>query len=109
MKDDADFRRRTDDALRTLLRMLAAVAEDFGFRTSLAEGALKIEFDRSPAPILVSPNQAAHQVWVTNGAKTRKLGWDIVENAFVLEATGQDLQQVVEEAVSQRVGEDITL
>jgi len=108
MRDDFDFRRRADDALRSLLRALAPVAEDYGFRTGIEDGILQIGFPPPQGSISIAPH-APSQVWITNGGKTRKLTWDVVENAFILEATGQDLQQVLEESISQRIGEDVTL
>ena len=48
------------------------------------------------------------QVWVASGSATERLVWDVVENAFVLEETGQTLQELLGEAVSERVGEDVS-
>jgi frataxin-like iron-binding protein CyaY len=109
MRDDNDFQRRAGEALKVLARVLAPAADDFGFRAVPESGTLKIDFGSRQPAITVAPHAATGQIWITTGAKTRKLDWDVVENAFVLEATGQDLQQVVEEAISLRVGEDVTL
>jgi frataxin-like iron-binding protein CyaY len=109
MNDDAEFQRRAGDALKSLLRVLAPAADDFGFRASLSGEALTVDFGPAHPAVVVAPHPAARQIWITGGPKTRKLAWDVVDNAFVLEATGQDLQQVVEEVISLRVGEDVTL
>ncbi len=109
MRDDNEFQHRADEALKALARVLAPAADDFGFRAFPDGGTLRIDFGSSQPAITVAPHAATGQMWMTTGAKTRKLDWDVVENAFVLEATGQDLQQVVEEAISLRVGEDVTL
>lgn len=109
MRDDTDFQRHADEALKSLLRVLAPAADDYGFRAVSDGEALKIDFGARQPAITVAPHAAAGQMWITAGSKTRKLDWDVVENAFVLESTGQDLQQLVEEAISLRVGEDVTL
>jgi len=109
MKTDADFRQHAEEALHSLRRLLAPVGDDFGFEVSVEAGALELEFDSPLSPITVSFHPAQRQAWLVSGGKTHRLTWDIVENSFQLEATGQTLQEVLEEAISERVGEDVSL
>jgi frataxin-like iron-binding protein CyaY len=106
--DDNEFRQHTQEALRALRRLLAPAGDDFGFEVNLEAGVLEIEFDAPQAPITLTLHSAQEQVWLVSGARTHKLTWDIVENSFVLEATGQTLQELLEGAISEAVGEDVT-
>jgi len=109
MTESSHFKRDADEALTTLLRRLSATGDDFGFEASIEPGGLTIEFDEQPAQIVVAPHTATEQIWLTSGPKKCKLNWDVVENAFVLEATGQTLQEVLEETISRLVGDDVSL
>ena len=109
MKESAQFSRHADVTLTALLGMVSAAGDDFGFEASIESGILTIEFEAQPAEIHLIPHPATEQIWLTSGAKKCKLDWDIVENAFVLESTGQTLQEVLEETISQLVGEDVNL
>jgi frataxin-like iron-binding protein CyaY len=109
MTESSHFKRDADEALTTLLRRLSATGDDFGFEASLESGGLTIEFDEQPAQIVVTPHAATEQIWLTSGPKKCKLNWDVVENAFILEATGQTLQEVLEETISRLVGDDVSL
>ena len=106
--NEDEFRQHTQETLRTLRRLLTPAAEDFGFEVNLEAGALEIEFQSPQAPITVTLHSAQQQVWLVSDSKTHKLTWDVVENAFVVEATGQTLQELLEVAISEAVGEDVT-
>jgi len=106
--NDDEFGRHAQEALRTLSRLLTPASDDFGFEVGVQAGALELEFAPPQAPITVTLHPAQQQIWLVSGAKTHKLAWDIVENAFVLEATGQTLQELLEAAISEAVGEDVT-
>ena len=106
--NEDEFRQHTQETLRTLRRLLTPAGDDFGFEVSVQAGVLEIEFAPPQAPITLTLHSAQQQVWLVSGTKTHKLIWDIVENAFVLEATGQTLQELLEAALSEAVGEDVT-
>ncbi|MFB3778750.1 MAG: frataxin domain-containing protein [Bryobacteraceae bacterium] len=109
MKDDPHFRQRADEALNVLYRKLLSASDDFAFGVEFGSGILTISPDGGRAPIIVSSQPATQQIRIATGALQYKLGWDIVENAFTLDATGQTLQEVLEETVSKLVGEDVSL
>jgi frataxin-like iron-binding protein CyaY len=109
MKENSHFQRHAGEALAHLLRRLSAAGDDFGFEASLESGTLTVEFEAKAEQIHVIPNAATEQIWIKSGQQKYKLGWDVVENAFVLEATGQTLQEVLEQTIGRLVADDVSL
>ena len=107
--DEQEFKRRADDALQSLYKRLAAASEDADFEADFNSGALAIEFENPPGKFVVSPNAPVRQIWVSAHSKSYKLGWDDVENAFVLEGTGQTLTELIQDAITQQLGEEVSL
>jgi len=44
MMDEQDFRKRADDALTALHRVVSAAGDDYGFESDFNSGALSVEF-----------------------------------------------------------------
>ncbi len=109
MMDEQDFKNHADDALTALHRELTAAADDYGFDVDFNAGALGVEFEDPPAKFVISPNTPARQIWVSAHAKSYKLDWDIVENAFVHPESGDTLKQLIEKAISKQLKEEVTL
>lgn len=109
MMDEQDFKKRADDALTTLHRALIGAADDYGFDVDFNSGALGVEFEDPPAKFVISPNTPVRQIWVSALAKSYKLDWDIVENAFVHSESGDTLKQVVEKAIGKQLKEEVIL
>ena len=108
MLDQQEFQLKADEALRKLYKALAQASDEHGFDTDFG-GALTIEFDEPPAKFVVSPNAPVAQVWVSAHMKSYKLDWDSNRNEFVLADSGQSLKQLVEDAVSRQLGEEVKL
>jgi len=109
MREDEEFRRHTDESLTSLYRALVSASEDYEFKADYKAGSITLELGRGRVKIVVSPHATAGQVWVSAHPKSYKLEWDVVQNTFVLGATGQTLKELIEEAISRQVGEDVTL
>lgn len=107
--DDQTFQRRADSALEHLNRALIPTSEEFDFDCDFNAGALTISFDDPPTRFVVSPNSPVHQIWVSANVKSYKLEWDERRSEFVLAATGQNLNELMAEAISTHLGEAITL
>jgi len=56
-----------------------------------------------------SPNSPVRQIWVSAHSRSFKLGWDEARAAFVLPESGQTLAQMMGEAVSKQLGEQVSL
>jgi iron donor protein CyaY len=109
MMDEQDFKKRADEALTTLHRVLIGAADDYGFDVDFNSGALAVEFEEPPGKFVISPNTPVRQIWVSAHAKSYKLDWDIVEAAFVHTESGATLKQLVEKAIGQQLKEEVNL
>ena len=109
MMDEQDFKKRADEALSLLHRALLGAADDYGFDVDFNAGALAVEFEDPPAKFVISPNTPVRQIWVSARAKSYKLDWDIVENTFVHSESGETLKEVVENAISKQLKEEVSL
>jgi iron donor protein CyaY len=109
MKDDPEINHHTEEILATLYRALVSASDDFDFDVDRERGVVTVEFTRRPAKFVISPHIASSQIWVSALSKSHKLDWDVVENDFILGSTGQTLKEVVAEAISAQLGEEVTL
>ncbi|HYL36204.1 MAG TPA: iron donor protein CyaY [Bryobacteraceae bacterium] len=107
--DDQEFKKCSEDALQSLYKRLAAASDEGEFEVDFNAGALAIEFEDPPAKFVVSPNSPVHQIWVSAHSKSYKLDWDSVENTFVLQSTGQSLTELIQDAITKQLGEEVSL
>ncbi len=107
--DDPEFEKRADKTLQALYKRLAAASDEAEFDVDFEGGALAIEFSDPPAKFVISPNAPVRQIWVSAQSKSYKLDWDTVESGFVLQATGQSLTELVQDAITKQLGEEVTL
>jgi iron-sulfur cluster assembly protein CyaY len=107
--DDQEFRTRADQALSDLYRRLSEASDRHEFEADFNSGALAIEFDQPPAKFVVSPNAPVRQIWVSAHSRSFKLDWDTDRGCFVLPASGRTLAEMVGEAISQQLGEQVSL
>jgi len=103
--DEQTFQREADKALSGLNQALIEAAEEFDLDCDFSAGALTISFDSPPARFVVSPNSPVRQIWVSANVKSYKFDW----KAFILPATSQTLNELVAEAISIHLGEQVTL
>ena len=109
MLDEQDFKKRADEALGNLHRVLLSAADDYGFDVDFNSGALGIEFEEPPAKFVISPNTPVRQIWVSAHSRSYKLDWDVVENAFVHTESGKTLKDLIEDSIGKQVKEDVNL
>jgi len=109
MLDDQTFPFRSDEAIDALYRSLLAAAEDHDFEADMNNGALTVEFEDPPAKFVVSPNSPVRQIWVSAHSKSFKFDWNETRTAFVLPDTGDDLKAMMSKAISQQLGEEVSL
>ena len=107
--DDQEFEKRADKSLQALYKRLLAVSDEAEFEADFSGGALAIEFSDPPAKFVISPNAPVRQIWVSAHSKSYKLDWDTVENGFVLQSTGQTLTELIQDAITKQLGEEVTL
>jgi|SRR5262249_28458684 len=109
MSDEQGFKKRADAALSLLGRDLAGAADDYGFNTAISGGTINVDCGAPGGKIVIAPNEAAQQITVQVGAKAYKLDWDIVEASFVHAESGQSLREVIEQALSKQLRQEVSL
>jgi CyaY protein len=109
MMDEQEFRNCADASLNDLYRRLSSASSEHDFDADFNSGALAIEFEAPPAKFVVSPNTPVRQIWVSAHSKSFKLDWDPARSAFVLPEAGQTLAEVIGDAISRQLGEQVVL
>jgi CyaY protein len=107
--DDQEFKRLADEALQALYKRLTAASNDAEFEADFNAGALTIEFEEPPGKFVISPNAPVHQIWVSAHSKSYKLDWDSAESTFVLQPSGQSLTELIQDAITKQLGEEVSL
>jgi CyaY protein len=107
--DEHEFRAHADQALEDLHRRLSAAGDRHEFESDFNAGTLVVEFEDPPVKFVVSPNTPVRQVWVSANLRSFKLDWDPARNAFVMPDSGQTLSAVVAQAISEKLGEQVSL
>lgn len=107
MSEDHEFKKHIDEALTALQRDLVLAGDDYGFDSSLHGGTITISFHRPAAKFTVASE--AGQIKVATTSRTYKLDWDIVENAFVHTESHQTLKELLEQAISKQLKQDVEL
>jgi iron donor protein CyaY len=106
---DQEFQTRADQALTTLYQKLVAASSAYEFEPDFNAGALTIEFDEPKAKFVVSPNSPVRQIWISAHSKSYKLDWSDGERTFILPESGETLVQFMGTAISQHLGEPVSL
>jgi frataxin-like iron-binding protein CyaY len=109
MSDDPGFKKRADATLSLLSRDLASAADDYGFRSNVSDGTINVDCGETGGKIVITPHLPVQQVTVQVGAKTYKLDWDVVEASFVHGDSGQNLREMIEQALSKQLKQEVTL
>jgi iron donor protein CyaY len=107
--DDQEFKKRADETLHALYRKLAAASDEADFDVDFNSGALAIEFEEPPGKFVISPNAPVGQIWVSAHSKSYKLDWDPVQNTFVMPGKGDTLTELIQNAIAQQLGEEVSL
>jgi len=109
MIEEHDFKKYGDEALAALQRELVLAGDDYGFQSTLRGGTITITFSRPPGKFVIGLEGAARQIKVAFATRSYKLDWDIVENGFVHTETRQTLKELVEQAISKHIKQDVEL
>jgi frataxin len=108
--DEQDFRKKCDQALETLRQRLLTLGDEHGFEVEGASGKLEVLFEEpEETRFVISPNTPVRQIWISALATSFKLGWSEQAGAFVLDKTGENLNQVMSRILSQQLGNAISV
>jgi frataxin len=105
MMDEQDFRRKSDAAFESLATRLREIGDENDFEVEGGSGKLEIEFeDDEETRFVISPNTPVRQIWISALTTSFKLGWSDAAQAFVLDKTGETLNQVMSRILSEKIG-----
>jgi frataxin len=110
MLEEKDFQRKADAAFEDLKKKLLTAGDEHGFDVEGESGKLEVQFDDAEGTkFVVSPNTPVREIWISALSTSFKLGWSEVQNAFVLERTGENLHAVMARVISHQLGKTVTL
>ncbi|HTS12984.1 MAG TPA: iron donor protein CyaY [Candidatus Limnocylindrales bacterium] len=108
MMDEQEFRKRCDAAFASLQKRLQTLGDVHGFEVEGGSGKLEIEFeDEDETRFVISPNTPVRQIWISALTTSFKLGWSDAAQSFVLDKTGETLNQVMSRILTQQIGSPI--
>ena len=110
MMDEQDFRRKCDAALEALRKKLLTASDQHGFEVEGEQGKLEVIFEEpEEAKFVISPNAPVRQIWISAMSTSFKLARSDSAAAFVLEKTGENLEQVMARLISQQLGAPVSI
>jgi iron donor protein CyaY len=110
MMEEREFQKRCEAAFEELRRRLLDLGDAHGFEVEGGSGKLELQFeDEDETRFVISPNSPVRQIWISALTTSFKLGWSETAGAFVLEKTGETLNQVMSRILSQQLGSSITV
>jgi iron donor protein CyaY len=110
MMDEQDFQKKCDQAFESLRRRLQELGDEYDFEVEGGSGKLEIQFeDEDETRFVISPNSPVRQVWISALTTSFKLGWSDAVQAFVLEKTGENLNQVMSRILTQQLGAAVSV
>jgi len=108
MMDEHEFQKKCDAAFEGLRKRLAELGDEHEFEVEGGSGKLEIEFeDEDETRFVISPNAPVRQIWISALTTSFKLGWSDAAGDFVLEKTGETLNQVMSRILSEQTGSAI--
>jgi iron donor protein CyaY len=110
MMDEQDFQKKCDQAFESLRRRLQELGDAHDFEVEGGSGKLEIQFeDEDGTRFVISPNSPVRQVWISALTTSFKLGWSDAAQTFVLEKTGETLNQVMSRILTQQLGAAVSV
>ncbi len=107
--EEREFKKHAEEALTALQRDLILAADDYGFESSLRGGSITITLHHPPGKFTVVPDSTTRQMKISLPARSYKLDWDVVENAFIHTETRETLKELLEEAISKHLKQEVEL
>jgi len=103
--DEQDFRKKCDAALEDLRKRLLELGDEHGFEVEGEGGKLEVLFEEpEETRFVISPNTPVRQIWISALSTSFKLGWSDTASAFVLDKSGETLNQVMGRILTQQLG-----
>jgi iron donor protein CyaY len=110
MMDEQDFQRKSDAAFESLKKRLLELEDEHEFQVEGGSGKLEVEFDDADETrFVISPNAPVRQIWISALTTSFKLSWSDQAQAFVLDKTGETLNQLMSRILTQQLGAAVSL
>lgn len=110
MMDEHEFQKRCSEAFESLSQRLSELGDAHGFEVESGSGKLEIEFDdEDETRFVISPNTPVRQIWISALTTSFKLGWSDAAKAFVLDKSGETLNQVMSRILSEKIGTPLSV
>lgn len=110
MMDEREFQRKYEEAFAGLQKRLSELGDEHDFEVEGGSGKLEILFDdEDETRFVISPNSPVRQIWISALTTSFKLAWSDQANAFVLDKTGENLNQVMSRILSQQLGTSVNV
>lgn len=105
MMDEHEFQKKCDAAFESLGKRLQDLGDTHDFEVESGSGKLEIEFeDEDQTRFVISPNTPVRQIWISALTTSFKLGWSDAAQAFVLDKTGETLNQLMSRILTEKLG-----
>lgn len=106
--DEREFQKKCEDVFESLADRLAELGDEHDFEVEGGSGKIEIQFgDADETRFVISPNSPVRQIWISALTTSFKLGWSEEKDAFVLDKTGETLDQVMSRILSQQLGASV--
>jgi iron donor protein CyaY len=103
--DEQDFVKKCDSAMEELRQKLMVVGDDNEFEVEGGSGKIEVEFeDEVGTRFVISPNAPVRQIWISALTTSFKLGWSDAKQAFVLDKTGETLNETMGRILTEKLG-----
>ncbi len=110
MMDEREFQKKCDEAFESLRKRLLELGDEHDFEVEGGSGKLEILFEEpEEVRFVISPNTPVRQIWISALTTSFKLGWSDEANAFVLDKTGETLNQVMSRILTQQLGAPVSV
>lgn len=108
--DEHEFQKKCDDAFESLHKRLLELGDEYGFEVEGGSGKLEVLFEEpEETRFVISPNSPVRQIWISALTTSFKLGWSDAAGAFVLDKTGETLNQVMSRILTQQLGSAVSV
>jgi iron donor protein CyaY len=105
MMEEQDFIKKCDHAMEQLRQRLMIIGDDNEFEVEGGSGKIEVEFeDEVGTRFVISPNAPVRQIWISALTTSFKLGWSASAQDFVLDKTGETLNQTMSRILSEKLG-----
>jgi iron donor protein CyaY len=108
--DEHEFQTKCGEAFEGLRKRLLELGDEHGFEVEGGSGKLEVEFEEpEEARFVISPNSPVRQIWISALTTSFKLGWSDQADGFVLDKTGETLNQVMSRILTQQLGSPVSV